>query len=332
MDKKLNNLKYAFDSTYFKGSTFKDSQKHYVLNNIKRSHFKENNKKPSFLFKKALSVGVISALTIGIGFFTFESLNNQEVKNTSVTSNKNETNSTNAAADNKQQQVAEEENNFLSKEQIHYLLLNSMDNFDTAQGNLEYKSKDQYEPNIEYQVDMDKINPIGFEKVGEVIKLAKDGEYKTIDAKTQKVVRNVGYSDYVEAKDEDKKIESRYSKSSDGKPLYNYRDDHPLVGISKGSLFPQELATNLLENYENWKIEDQNIKYLGRESIIIRGPLDKDNAAKFNSYSFKFWVDKQTGILLTYEMYDSEGNAVEYLRTKEIKINEKLDEEILNFK
>ncbi|ANC77387.1 hypothetical protein ABE65_011470 [Fictibacillus phosphorivorans] len=318
MDKKLSRLKRALDSTYFKNSSFKESQKYSILNNIKNN---ELDKKPSFIIKKALSLGVISALTIGIGLFTFDKMNTQDAKEPNMI---NSEISTNANAP-----VVKKQNKDLSKEEVNYLLLNSMDYFDTAKGNLDFKSKNQTETNIEYQVDMNKTNPIGYEKNGDIIKIAKNGEYKTINAKTENVIRNAGYEKYVEATDEEKKVENRYSKGNDGKEIYNIRTDHPIVGIAKGSLFPQEITTNLLQDYNNWTIEDQNTDYLGRDSIIISGSLEEDNAIKFSSKTFKFWVDKKTGILLTYEIYDAQGNTVEFLKTKDIMINEKLDDSIL---
>jgi outer membrane lipoprotein-sorting protein len=104
------------------------------------------------------------------------------------------------------------------------------------------------------------------------------------------------------------------------------------IYISKGSLFPQEIATNFLINYDNWEIKEQNLEYLGRKSLLISGTLEEDNARKFQGKEFRFWIDKQTGILLTYEIYNSNGDAVEYIKTKEIIIDKEFGDEIQKIK
>lgn len=323
MDKKTNQIKGALDSTYFKETTFKASQKYYILNRIRNSE--KQPTRSNFQFKKALSICVYLILIFSMGKIVNEKIILKELDNTAKTIVPK------PSIPEQKPQPTDDTNEILSQKDVHYLMLNSMDYFKTAKGSIEFKTKDEYEPNVEYLVKNDGKNPIGYEKRKNTVKIAVKGSFKTIDAKTDQLVRETGYEGYTEANEFDKKIEYRYS-TLDGKPLYRYRDDHPIVGISKGSLFPQEISTNFLKDYKNWKIEKQDFKYLGRISLLISGTLEEDNAIKFGGREFKFWVDKQSGILLTYEIYNSNGDAVEYIRTKEIFIDEEFKDEILKIK
>jgi hypothetical protein len=323
MDKRSNQIKNALDSTYFKDTTFKASQKYYILNKIR------NNDKPptrsNFRFKKALSICVYLILIFNMGTIVIEKITTKELENTT------KTDVPKPSTPEKTSKPTNDMNKILSQKDVHYLMLNSMDYFKTAKGSLEFKSKDQYEPHVKYLVKNDAKNPVGYEKYGRMIKIAIKGSYKTIDSETNQTVREAEYDGYTEAIEFDKQIEYRYS-TLDGKPLYQYRNDHPIVGISKGSLFPQEIATNFLMNYDNWEIKEQNLEYLGRKSLLISGTLEEDNARKFQGKEFRFWVDKQTGILLSYEIYNSNGDAVEYIRTKEIFIDKEFNDEIQKIK
>jgi hypothetical protein len=319
MDKKTNQIKGALESTYFKDATFKASQKYYILNRIRN-----NEKQPTrsnFRLKKALSICVYLILIFSMGKFVNEKIILKELDNTAKTIVPK------PSTPEQKPQPTDDTNEILSQKDVHYLMLNSMDYFKTAKGSIEFKSKDQYEPNVEYLVKNDAKNPVGFEKYGRMIKIAIKGSYKTIDSETNQTVREAEYDGYTEVIEFDKQIEYRYS-TLDGKPLYRYRNDHPIVGISKGSLFPQEIATNFLMNYDNWEIKEQNLEYLGRKSLLISGTLEEDNARKFQGKEFRFWIDKETGILLTYEIYNSNGDAVEYIRTKEIIIDKEFNDEI----
>jgi hypothetical protein len=319
MDKRSNQIKNALDSTFFKDTTFKTSQKYYILNRINNNDkqiFRSN-----FRFKKVLSICVYLILILSMGTIVTEKIIQKEFENTA------ETVVPKPSTSEEKTQPTFDTNRILSQKDVHYLMLNSMDYFKTAKGSLEFKSKDQYEPNVEYLVKNDPKNPVGYEKYGRMIKIAIKGSSRTIDSENNQTVRETEYDGYTEAIEFDKQIEYRYS-TLDGKPLTRYRDDHPIVGISKGSLFPQEIATNFLMNYDNWQIKEQNLEYLGRKSLLISGTLEVDNALKFGGREFKFWIDKQTGILLTYEIYNSNGNAVEYIRTKEIFIDKEFNDEI----
>ncbi|MBD7964950.1 hypothetical protein [Fictibacillus norfolkensis] len=323
MDKRSNLIKIALDSTYFKGTTFKASQKYFILNRIK------NNDNPptrsNFRFKKALSICVYLILILSMGTIVTEKIILKELDNTAKTIVPK------PSTPEQKPQPTDFTNEILSQKDVHYLMLNSMDYFRTAKGSLEFKSKDQYEPNVEYLVKNDAKNSVGYEKYGKMIKIAINGSSRTIDSENNQTVRETKYEEYTEAIEFDKQIEYRYS-SLDGKPLFRYRNDHPIVGISKGSLFPQEIATNFLMNYDNWEIKEQNLEYLGRKSLLISGTLEQDNARRFQGKEFRFWIDKQTGILLTYEIYNSNGDAVEYIKTKEIIIDKEFGDEIQKIK
>jgi hypothetical protein len=323
MDKRSNQIKNALDSTLFKETTFKTSQKYYILNKIRNNH--KQTIRSNFRFNRALSISVYLILIFSMGTIVTEKINPKEFENTANTV------VSKPSTPEEKSNPTDDSNKILSQKDVHYLMLNSMDYFKTAKGSIEFKSKDEYEPKVEYLVKNDKKNPIGYEKRKNTVKIAIKGSFKTFDAKTNQVVRETGYEGYTEVNEFDKKIKNRYT-TLDGKPLYRYRDDHPIVGISKGSLFPQEIATNFLKDYKNWKIEKQDLKFLGRTSLLISGTLEENNARKFQGEDFEFWIDKQTGILLSYEIYNANGDSVEYIRTKEIFIDKEFHDEIHNIK
>lgn len=96
--------------------------------------------------------------------------------------------------------------------------------------------------------------------------------------------------------------------------------EYPLVDLANFYLFPYEIANTYLENQEQWEIEKQNEDISGHNTLVIKGVLDKDL-----STSFRFWVDKDTGILVKFETYDKEGNILSYLDPKELTVNGPID-------
>ncbi|MEH7383372.1 sigma-E factor regulatory protein RseB domain-containing protein [Bacillus sp. JJ1533] len=95
--------------------------------------------------------------------------------------------------------------------------------------------------------------------------------------------------------------------------------------IARSSLFPREITLNYLKNLDNWKIEIQNEKILTHNTIVIKGNLNEYAAEKHSAKTFRFWIDKDTGVLLKYETYNQNGEVVDYLYPKELQINVPID-------
>jgi hypothetical protein len=153
MDKKTNQIKGALDSTYFKETTFKASQKYYILKRIRNSE--KQPTRSNFRFKKALSICVYLILIFSMGKIVNEKIILKELDNTAKTIVPK------PSIPEQKPQPTDDTNEILSQKDVHYLMLNSMDYFKTAKGSFEFKSKDQYEPNVEYLVKNDAKNPVG---------------------------------------------------------------------------------------------------------------------------------------------------------------------------
>ncbi|WML52269.1 M56 family metallopeptidase [Neobacillus sp. PS3-12] len=101
--------------------------------------------------------------------------------------------------------------------------------------------------------------------------------------------------------------------------VYSVRE-YPLLDEANFYLFPYEIANTYLDNSVKWKIEKQNEEILGHNTLVIKGELDQNL-----STSFRFWVDKDTGILVKYETYNKDGKVLSYLDPKELTINGSID-------
>ncbi|MDR4886029.1 hypothetical protein RGU12_00535 [Fredinandcohnia sp. QZ13] len=95
--------------------------------------------------------------------------------------------------------------------------------------------------------------------------------------------------------------------------------------IARSSLFPREITLNYLKSLDNWEIEIQNEKILTHNTIVIKGNLNEYAAEKHSAKTFRFWIDKDSGVLLKYETYNGKGEVVDYLYPKELQINVPID-------
>jgi outer membrane lipoprotein-sorting protein len=94
----------------------------------------------------------------------------------------------------------------------------------------------------------------------------------------------------------------------------------PPIGVAKESLFPYELMNNFIDNINDITIENQNEEILGHNTIVLMAKI-KNRSIK----NMRFWVDKDTGILVKYETYNSPGEIVDYLSPTKLEINVPVD-------
>lgn len=106
-----------------------------------------------------------------------------------------------------------------------------------------------------------------------------------------------------------------------------YRE-RPPIGIAQSSLFPYEIASNYTRDYNNWEIEKQNETLLNHNTIVLKGKLNRNSSNKQGAKTFRFWVDKDSGILVKYELYDETGNVVSFLHPLELKVNVPVDTKV----
>ncbi|WHY78618.1 hypothetical protein QNH20_05585 [Neobacillus sp. WH10] len=74
------------------------------------------------------------------------------------------------------------------------------------------------------------------------------------------------------------------------------------------------------DDFSRWNIEKQNEDLLNHNTVVIKGTLSKYAKIKHESNSFRFLIDKDTGILIKYETYNETGNVVNYLHPIELII------------
>lgn len=114
-------------------------------------------------------------------------------------------------------------------------------------------------------------------------------------------------------------LEQAFSIAPDGNPLTIYRERSPLH-LANATLFPYEIASNYTRDLSKWEIENQNEELLGHNTLVIKGNINHRD-----SRSFRFWVDKDTGILVKYETYDAKGELVDYLHPTSLEVNVPID-------
>ncbi|WP_242221346.1 M56 family metallopeptidase [Bacillus cereus group sp. BfR-BA-01380] len=212
----------------------------------------------------------------------------------------------------------------MTKEEILTKMLNTVDNFETAKG--EFKVHQATVPGdgvINYELSL-------HNKAGGHSKTTRvDNEIEKVtslyynDGIMWKVVEDTGM--YIELKypEEERskplKIENAFLINSEGDNVTVNRE-RPPIGEAMSSLFPYEIASNYTRNLNTWEIEKQNEQLLGHNTLVIKGNINK----RINK-SFRFWVDKDTGILVKYETYDAAGKVADYLYSTSLEINVPID-------
>ncbi|MCM3365085.1 hypothetical protein [Niallia sp. MER TA 168] len=219
----------------------------------------------------------------------------------------------------------------ISKENIHYKMLNSIDYFKTAIGNFDYTSNSGgYKYTVDFSVDVENPKSHVVVKAGDKIveESIYNGDGKYVDLNTKdKTYSTAGAPDKNEAKalKENNLFEGvsptvRYSNDINGERVYDMRYDPTLMGMAQTSLFSQDIALGFLENYSKWNIETKE-ENNGYEAIVLSGELSDYYKNKHNAETFKLWVHSGTGILLKMEEYNKSGQVTESLITNSIQID-----------
>ncbi|MET4558859.1 hypothetical protein ABIA69_000002 [Lysinibacillus parviboronicapiens] len=313
MDEKLKKLRNHMTTTELKNIRFDDKKKQSVMKSI------INQKKPSKnLIPKGVSI-VFSLAVITLLFFSgkhllFDSsdLVQGSQKNSGEIVNQEEI----TQSDNTNESIvsSHEKTPELSKNEILYRMLNTMDYFKTAQGSYVYRNP-YVKQNIVYKLNMEKGNIGGYEQA---VNEQSKSSITTIVKSDQMLTLNEKEKEYLLEKASSLNrnsisLKEVYGADAQGTPDTTYRKRPP---IAMDSLFPFEIASNYLEDEEQWEIEQQEDTFLGEKVMIIKGNLNAYNSEKPQSVSFRFWVHKATGILMRMETYSAEGNVVYSLVTQ----------------
>lgn len=116
---------------------------------------------------------------------------------------------------------------------------------------------------------------------------------------------------------------ARISKNEAGENVYYYRNNKMNLGCTSQCLMSQELTFGCLADESLWEISGEE-KYLGYDCIVIDGTAAENYGNKLGMEKFKFLVEKNTGIVMNFEGYDSEGNITIYSTVKNISIDDEM--------
>ncbi|KPU46052.1 hypothetical protein OXPF_05330 [Oxobacter pfennigii] len=125
-------------------------------------------------------------------------------------------------------------------------------------------------------------------------------------------------SKYIKAKD-------RYNKDINGNKTILLRVDQAHMGIAQRSLFPQDIAASFLQDYSKWDITGEE-KYLNYDVYKVEGTLESYLSEKLGGNRFKMLVEKNTGILLKYEVFGEDNILNTTLETTLFKLNADIDD------
>lgn len=337
MDDFLKDLKEDMNETVLKDIDFDHQHKRNVRNAIynKKNKTKFNiHQKLGFL----LSIGFTVIVMFGIGYLTVDKLGLMAL---------DESPTTNEPSDSKEQiNSGNEDSSFtppakeelfeeMTKEDIAAKMLNTVDYFDTASGEFElhnvYYDDSESNEKVEYTLSLKEqvgeyVKQTSYfdeEKMGVTSKIDKtfyDGEkiWRTDDYRDEYRVNNhevIGKQQPVNPSDVFQ-MELRKLYESPGV----FRQSLP-VTLAHSSLFPYTKVAYYLRDENLWDIEEQNKEFLGHNTVVLYGQIPKTDKDKMKGTHFRFWVDKDTGILVQYEVYDENGEVMSYLHPKRLDIN-----------
>lgn len=219
----------------------------------------------------------------------------------------------------------------MTKEEILTKMINTVDNFETAKG--EYKIHSVYYDGtqddmlVNYELSL-KNNAGGFGKTSYIVNGKEKTSYSYYNNGTMWYIKPDGTYDEEKYQEPPHQgtlsIKDAFTKTSKGENVTKMRE-RPPIGVASESLFPYEIASNYTRNLNDWDIEKQNEELLGHNTVVIKGKLNDYARIKHSSNTFRFWVDKDTGILVKYETYNSTGNVVNYLYPTKLEINVAID-------
>lgn len=210
----------------------------------------------------------------------------------------------------------------LTKEGLQNLMGNSIDYFNSAVGSFEINDNSAAYI-VEYKV-RERSNPASY-----VVEESTDGKINRTTVLYDGItdIYNESNKTRIESRaaimDDSKvsrEVKDRLKKNSDGINEAGYRYDPAFAGIADNSLFPQGSILGFLEDYSKWNITGSD-KYLGFDTYTIEGTFNNYYSQKFKAVKFKWWVEKNTGILLKEEWYNKSNQVVESMVTQSLKLN-----------
>ncbi|RFB18685.1 hypothetical protein DZB84_00045 [Bacillus sp. HNG] len=312
MEDKLKDLKSILrDSlTDEQNIHFTEKHKHKVLKSIKSNSLQTNFSRS---FNKRIHLILSAAITfvLLVGTYHIAGINDIFSENEAKQINReHETNNVTSSPEKDIQQnevivpPSQEENyKDMTKDEVYKKLLSS-GKFDTVKGEYDIQTVihdgTKMSSNVKYSMG---LSPL---KGGYSVEAYNQGD---------SVANTITYY----------KEDTLWTLDSVSKTYSERRYRNSVPPIAQSSLFPREITLNYLKSLDNWEIEIQNEKILTHNTIVIKGNLNEYAAEKHSAETFRFWIDKDSGVLLKYETYNGKGEVVDYLYPKELQINVPID-------
>ncbi|MEH7252446.1 hypothetical protein V7111_10020 [Neobacillus niacini] len=337
MDDQLKGLKENMDDTVLKNLDFRERNKAAVRNAISNP---QKSKRIINLFPRVLSIAITCIFIIGVSSFGLQNLGLiQKEEQRSGADDKKEIQTNNNNIYTPPQQ--EENYDDMAKEEVVTKLLNTVDYFHSVSGKFEqfdkYKDRSTSKIIVDYQISLKNVMG-GYEKIINI----PDEKIPGANTGTDEIFYNdqtiwhlendrktYFTNDYViEPRRAMVKPENVFSiainKIYDSEKQFRER---PPSGVSGISLFPYESAAKYLRFTNLWDIEKQNEELLGHNTVVLSGTIDESiiNFMQPDEKSFRFWVDKDTGILVKYEIYNIHGELISYLHPESLSVNVPID-------
>ena len=239
----------------------------------------------------------------------------------------------------------------VSKEDIFYMMLNSIDYYDKISGTIyvHYGNIDFYEAVTfqcalsdtaayahEIQYDCNQPAAASAAECAEQMKSAEAAVLRDVETScTGEQLYYVDHSRSAYRQEQSYNIttleqagpvsdEERHFTMDDGFPAYSYRANPTNIPSASICLFPQEMTFGYLTDTDLWEIKGVE-KLNGRTCYHITGVTGAEYGKKRNVASFEFFVDTNTGVLLKYVGYDTNGNISDYLYSENMQFEEKAE-------
>ena len=209
-----------------------------------------------------------------------------------------------------------------SKMSVFYRMINSVDYFNTVSTSFSY-----YFPNMginEVQITIDSDLPTGrayqsylmtdtehfYEDISDGVNVVRYfHETKTTRIDKPTVVRPEPVPGIEINQD-------RYYFDRQGYSHFSYRPNITNASEASWCLFPQEFAFGFLSNMTTWEITEET-EVLGRKGVQLKGTAPEFYQSKFGIETFSMCIDKATGVILSFEGYDSSGDLINYVHVSE---------------
>lgn len=216
-------------------------------------------------------------------------------------------------------------NSMNEKELLNYKVINSIDYFDTVEGEI-VSFGTYFNDTVKYIIDIKNNRSVTHIKSSEqdIDEFFNNDVCKELDNK-DKTYQDMRVSEYNKEELYNlRKLKPKQRYGNNG--LMQIRNNGILVGMAWQSILAEEFLASYLQDYDQWNIEGSE-EFIGRKCTKISGKRDcVDTRTKAEKYTAL--IDDETGVVLKYDEMDASGKAVNGFETKYIKYNETYDPEI----